>query len=122
MDDRNDVQLASRLGSLEPLILHVPILSRPDIGFIRRTGPGLDNLLFPLARALIVSRGDGELVFPTMRQFKVGPFLRREDDLRTYGDIFRARIYVEWKNWLTAKLYHSSRIKRLYGREITIVP
>ena len=31
---------------------HYPLLSSPDLGFIRAPGPGFGNLLFPITRAL----------------------------------------------------------------------
>jgi len=87
------------------MIYHLPVLSRPDLGILRAPGPGLGNLLFPIARAVIGQRNvGGTLVQPTLRQFKIGTFLRTERDKRTYGDIFRHRSAAEWRSWLTARL------------------
>ncbi len=86
------------------MIYHLPILSQPDFGFLRAPGPGLGNLLFPIARAVIGQhRQGGALVLPTMRQIKIGTFLRAERDKRTYGDIFRHRSLAELHDWLHAR-------------------
>lgn len=80
--------------------VHVPILSKLDFGFARSPGPGLGNLLFPIARAIIAQQKfGGALLFPTIRQLKVGTYLRQEEDKRTYGDIFRPRSLNEWLAW-----------------------
>jgi len=89
-------------------LYHLPVLSAIDLGFVRSPGPGLGNLLFPIARAIggVESLG-GEMVFPTMAQVKIGTLLRRERDGRFYSDIFRSRTAAEWKNWLAAKSVHA---------------
>ncbi|MGD9669401.1 MAG: hypothetical protein AB7U75_10135 [Hyphomicrobiaceae bacterium] len=79
----------------------MPRLSGFDLGIIRSPGPGLGNLLFPIARALIGrERYGGELVYPTMRQVKFGTILRRERDLRTYGRVLRPRTARDWRLWV----------------------
>lgn len=84
---------------------HLPVLSRPDFGIVRMPGPGLGNLLFPIARALIGQQElGGSFVMPTLRQIKIGPVLRRERDKRTYGDVFRHRDWREMRRWLDARL------------------
>jgi len=82
------------------LLFHIPILSKPDFGLIRAPGPGLGNILFPISRAVVGKeiRG-GSVILPTMRQLKVGTFIRREKDKRTYGDIIRPRTAKEWLDW-----------------------
>lgn len=83
---------------------HVPLLSRYDLGICRSPGPGLGNLLFPISRALIgQKRHGGHFVYPTMRQVKIGTFLRQEKDKRTYGDVLRSRSWIEWRRWLAAR-------------------
>jgi hypothetical protein len=83
---------------------HYPVLGGYDFGVIRSGGPGLGNLLFPIGRALIgCERYGGQLVYPTLRQFKVGPYLRREPDKRTYGRVLRARTAAEWGAWLLSR-------------------
>lgn len=86
-------------------LYHLPLLSRVDLGFVRSPGPGLGNLLFPIARAVIgqATRG-GTIIFPTMRQFKLGPYLRREKDKRTYGEVLRRRTSAELGAWIRAQL------------------
>ena len=96
------------MGEAEFTFLHVPILSSWDFGCFRSPGPGLGNLLFPIARAVFAqSEVGGDVLFPTIRQLKIGPYLRFEDDKRTYGNIFRKRSHAEWLQW---GKFHSSRI------------
>lgn len=83
---------------------HLPVLSRWDVGVIRSPGPGLGNLLFPIARALIAQKVHGGVfVHPTLRQLKLGTFLRRERDTRTYGSVMRSRTGAEWRDWAQAQ-------------------
>ncbi|MER9419186.1 hypothetical protein NKI95_25035 [Mesorhizobium sp. M0306] len=85
---------------------HLPVLSRWDVGVIRSPGPGLGNLLFPIARALIGQKVHGGVfVHPTLRQLKLGTFLRRERDTRTYGRVMRGRTGAEWRDWAQAQWY-----------------
>ena len=84
-------------------LYHIPVLSDIDLGFVRSPGPGLGNLLFPIARAIGgVETHGGTLVYPTMTQVKLGTLLRRERDGRFYSDIFRRRTMAEWHTWLAA--------------------
>ena len=74
------------------LLYHQPILSAHDFWLFRSPGPGLANLLFPISRAIAgVEKHGGLLLRPTIRQLKLGTFLRGEKDKRTYGGIFRHR-------------------------------
>ena len=74
------------------------------MGWIRSPGAGLGNLLFPISRALIgQQRHGGLLVYPTLRQVKIGTYVRRERDKRTYGNVLRSRSRDEWGSWLSAK-------------------
>lgn len=83
---------------------HLPVLSRWDLGVIRSPGPGLGNLLFPIARALIGQKVyGGVFVYPTLRQLKLGTFLRGERDTRTYGNVIRSRTADEWRDWAQAQ-------------------
>lgn len=85
-------------------LYHLPALSRVDLGVVRSPGPGLGNLLFPIARSVIGrERLGGVLIYPTLRQIKVGTLLRGERDARTYGDVLRARRGGEWKDWFRAR-------------------
>lgn len=85
------------------LLFHYPKLSELDLGFVRSPGPGLGNLLFPIARALIGERElGGTFVHPTLRQLKIGTYLRGEKDKRTYGGIIRPRSREEWASWARA--------------------
>jgi len=82
------------------LLYHLPVLSKPDLGFVRSPGAGLGNLLFPISRAVVGKeiRG-GSIIVPTMRQIKLGTFIRKEKDKRTYGNILRPRKPQEWMDW-----------------------
>lgn len=83
----------------------MPLLSAYDFGVIRSPGPGLGNLMFPIARALIGrQRYGGTFVAPTIRQFKLGPILRNEPDKRTYSDVFAHRTLSDWRNRFAARL------------------
>ncbi len=67
-----------------------PRLSRWDFYIVRLFGPGLGNLLFPWGRAVVEARRHGlVMIAPTWPQLKVGPFLRRERDKRTYHNLFQ---------------------------------
>lgn len=80
------------MSATSSTVLHFPVLSRADFVFFRLLGPGLGNLLFPLYRAFQGQRNEGgELVFPQFTQFKLGPWMRREADVRAYSGIFRLR-------------------------------
>lgn len=60
-----------------------------DLGMFRIAGPGLGNMLFPWARAVVACERFGlMLVSPTWPQLKVGPLLRGERDRRTYTGLF----------------------------------
>ncbi len=80
---------------------HYPLLSSPDLGFIRSPGPGFGNLLFPITRALQAAKIKEEVfVRPTMLNLKIGPLIRREKDLRLYNKEFKRRNYNDWVNFL----------------------
>jgi len=81
-------------------IYHSAKLSKFDVGIVRSPGPGLGNLMFPVARAIIQSEKSGNImVSPTWTQLKIGPFLRREKDKRLYLNEFSRRSLFEWKVW-----------------------
>jgi hypothetical protein len=80
---------------------HYPLLSSPDLGFIRSPGPGLGNLLFPITRALQAAKIKEEVfVRPTMFNLKIGPLIRWEKDLRLYNKELKRRNYNDWINFL----------------------
>ena len=101
--------------------LHYPKLSNIDIGALRIGGPGLGNLLFPVLRAFIASLKDKNSIFiyPTWRQLKIGPFIRKEKDKRTYGNVFIRRSYLDWYYFFIAKVATIPFIKKLLPYEIT---
>lgn len=100
---------------------HLPVLSSPDVGLFRAPGPGLGNLLFPVARALIArEKLGGTLVRPTMRQIKIGTYLRRERDKRTYGRIFRHRSAAEMLAWARCRML-ASRSETEAGGEARVI-
>ncbi|HDR8999698.1 alpha-1,2-fucosyltransferase [Burkholderia vietnamiensis] len=66
-----------------------PELGGKDLLFARVAGPGLGNMLFPWARALVASHKSGyKLIEPTWPQIKIGPWIRGERDSRSYGNLF----------------------------------
>jgi hypothetical protein len=66
-----------------------PKLSKYAVGSLRIGGPGMGNLLFVYARALIYARKyQLKLIAPTWGSFKIGPLLRGESDKRLYLNIF----------------------------------
>ena len=72
-----------------PSVIHAA-LPGPDLGVIRVTkdAPGLANLLFPWARAVVASQRTGlPMLWPTWRQTGVGALVRRELP-RFYGNLF----------------------------------
>ncbi len=87
---------------------HYPLLSSPDLGFIRAPGPGLGNLLFPITRALQESKIKEEIfVQPTMFNLKIGPLIRQEKDLRFYNKEFKKRNLKEWMNFIRVNFYRN---------------
>jgi hypothetical protein len=85
------------------LPFHLPVLSRIDLGLFRSPGPGFGNLLFPIARALVGQKiVGGTFVEPTLRQLKIGTYIRNEKDKRTYDTLFKSRSSLEMKNWVRA--------------------
>ena len=105
-------------SDLGNLIYHHALLSSLDLGIVRSPGPGLGNLLFPISRALIgQALHGGEFVYPTMRQVKVGTFLRGEPDKRTYGRVLRARTHEEWRTWVKARQCNSVDECQIRGTE-----
>lgn len=78
-----------------------------DLGLVRLGGPGLGNLLFFWARALVRSIQTGaHLLPPVWHQIKVGPWIRREADKRSYFDVFPARpISAVWTEWVRCRLF-----------------
>lgn len=68
-----------------------PTLGGRDAWLWRWRGPGLGNMLFPWARAIVAAETYGyELIEPTWVQLKLGPMLRGERDRRFYSGLFRA--------------------------------
>lgn len=69
-----------------------PKLSSKDLMAFRLGGAGLGNLLFTYGRALaFAKRNDAKMIWPTWPSIKVGPWLRREKDKRTYIGLFSNR-------------------------------
>ncbi len=84
-------------------IYHSVKLSKFDAGIFRSPGPGLGNLMLPVARAIIRSERAGDImIYPTWTQLKIGPMLRREKDNRFYSNEFCGRDLLDWRNWLEA--------------------
>ncbi|ATE66188.1 hypothetical protein [Rhizorhabdus dicambivorans] len=96
---RERLSVGDRMAIEGPL--HKAVLSALDFGVVRSPGSDFGNLLFPIARSLIgQATMGGTLVYPTMRQIKIGTYLRREPDKRTYGGIVRGRSMADWRIWI----------------------
>lgn len=62
-----------------------------SFGF-RLGGPGLGNILFPWARAIIYAKNNNlKRIQTTWRTLKIGTFIRREKDKRMYLDLFTGK-------------------------------
>lgn len=104
------------------MVYHQAKLSSWDFGFARSPGPGLGNLLFPISRALVgQSRYGGVFVYPTIRQVKIGTYLRMERDKRTYGNVFRTRKKEDWRIFLRA-LQAPTVAENQYRKRSTLGP
>lgn len=69
-----------------------PKLSPRDLFVFRLGGAGLGNLLFTYGRALAYAKQhDAQMIWPTWPSIKIGPWLRRERDKRTYIGLFSNR-------------------------------
>lgn len=67
-----------------------PQLSNMDLLVCRLLGPGLGNLLFTWARAVVAAKRNGlKLIQATWPQVKFGPLIRRERDSRFYTGLFQ---------------------------------
>lgn len=64
---------------------------------VRIGGPGVGNLLFPWARAMVIKKNnpDFKYVPPVWGQLKLGPLIRGESDLRHYIGQFKIRTINE---------------------------
>jgi len=72
-----------------PKLYAFPKFSYADNLGIRLGGPGLGNLLFPLARAIVYSHKNNiPMINPTWINIKVGPIIRKERDKRFYFNLF----------------------------------
>lgn len=88
---------------MDQSLFHYAKLSSVDLGLFRSPGPGFGNLLFPISRALIgAQKFGGKFIYPTVRQIKVGPYLRNEPDKRTYGNLLRPRTALEFQDWMAS--------------------
>ena len=77
--------------------------------FIRAPGLWFGNLLFPLGRALQEAKSKKEIfVRPTMLNLKLGPFIRREKDLRLYNKELKRRNYNYGVNFLLVDLFKNN--------------
>lgn len=76
-------------------------LSEHQVIGIRISGPGLGNLLFPWARAVVFAHKHNlKMLSTSWSQYNIGPYLRKEDDKRRYNNLF----YKDGKNGL-AKIW-----------------
>lgn len=113
---------AEKMHTVSPYLLHAAKLSAVDLGLVRSPGPGLGNLLFPIARALIgAAKHGGIFVKPTIRQVKLGPIFRGESDWRTYGNVMNGRSGLEWLFWSRSKLRRTTSEVDYVDQKITTV-
>ncbi len=62
-----------------------------ELPLFRLGGPGLGNLLFAWARAVVISKQYSlRMMYPTWPSLKIGPYIRRERDKRHYVNLFHA--------------------------------
>lgn len=72
-----------------------------DLYFFRIGGSGLGNLLYPFFRALVHAKKNNlEIICPTFKSFKLGPYLRNENHKRIYNYTFDNSIKGVRKIWL----------------------
>ncbi len=96
-----------------------PHLGGVDFFWVRLFGPGLGNLLFSWARALVFSRNTQALmVWPTWPQLKSGPLIRRERDTRCYVGLFSpTKHYVTGLKRFVLLLLRPQRLTIIKGHE-----
>lgn len=89
-----------------------------DFDFLdfRLGGPGLGNLLFVWARAIVYAEKQGlKIISPNWRTFKLGPYLRFEKDKRLYNSLFIKSGITGIKKYIlqliSMQLIQSTRIK-----------
>lgn len=64
-----------------------------DLFIFRIGGSGLGNLLFPFFRALVHAKNNNlKIISPTFRSIKLGPYLRGENQKRSYNYIYNKSI------------------------------
>ena len=89
---------------------------------LRIAGPGLGNILFPWATALVYSR-DNNLVRiqTTWKNIKIGPFIRSEKDKRLYLNLFTGNDGIDGfkKFWL---LNFTNKVKYFSGMDLLFKP
>jgi len=67
---------------------------------VRVGGPGLGNLLFPWARAVVLSKKYNiERICSTWKTIKIGTYVRKERDKRVYADLFNESGVCRIKKW-----------------------
>lgn len=67
-----------------------PQFSSKELFGIRLGGAGLGNLLFTWARAeLLAAEHNLQVIWPSWKSLKLGPWIRNEADKRFYGDLFQ---------------------------------
>jgi len=72
-----------------------PKLSTIDFSFFGISGPGLGNMLFPWARAVIYSKKNNiKMLAPTWTQLKPSRILKGDIDQRNYSDFFSDKNYI----------------------------
>lgn len=102
-----------------------PKFSYGDNLGIRLGGPGLGNLLFPFARAIVYSyKHNIPMINPTWPNIKVGPITRKERDKRFYLNLFEPVGMNGFKKYFllnTLKMIHETRLSEINLEKNTIL-
>lgn len=95
-------------------------LSSIDFFGFRVGGAGLGNILFPWARAVIFTKKNNyKKINATWSTIKIGSFIRREKDKRTYHNLFSENNIGGFKKvllLLVAKKYNENEIAKINAK------
>jgi len=101
-----------RIRELSNKIYVYPRLSKIDLCWLRIGGPGLANCMFIAANAYVLARKNAyEFIEPTWFKISIGPFLRKENDKRTYFKIFKSLGIEGFKKILLLNKFNKNNIE-----------
>jgi Glycosyl transferase family 11 len=108
--------------------------SSRDFGVLRLSGAGLGNCFYAYFHAVVAAKEeDRQLIAPTWRSLKIGPWLRGERSLRRYGTMLRPhpdeirgiekvwRIGLGWPRRKTVVIQKGQRREPTASSGLTIV-